>query len=313
MDERSRLGCWRDMALESTPALKSAAMAVENEIMAMATLYALHANGMIPDDATFIGGTALRLCHGSPRMSIDIDFHRPPGADRMAVDRSCLASEVSSLVGAEVDVSTPTGRGSRVARVSANLPERPKHVKRPVTMIDSGTGVVTDAERKIVFTRLAGSPTGVSDITPPFAVRASSLDEILVDKHLALVGRRRVKHRDVFDLLWLAAQGARFDGNMLVAKLGGDMERVAGFRQALPVRTAGAAETLANGDYTDNMRLFLPSGSHWLFDDERERSRMAQSVVALAENAERRLALASRQSGLATSVPSPSPAPSRVR
>jgi hypothetical protein len=41
----------------------------------------------------------------------------------------------------------------------------------------------------------------------PVLVSAADLDEILVDKLHALVGRRYLKHRDVFDLWWLAAQG----------------------------------------------------------------------------------------------------------
>ena len=250
----------------------------------MATLAALHSNAMIPADAAFIGGTALRLCHGSPRMSVDLDFHRPPGSEETNLDRDRLATAVEAIVGARVDVSTPSGRGSRLARVSAALPERTRDIKRPMTMIDMGKGVVMDAKRTIVFLRMAGSPPGASDITSPFAIHASSLEEIFADKHIALAERQRIKHRDLFDILWLGSRGICFNSDMLIAKMDGDQHKVNRVCQLLDHKADEGKQTIMNGDYTKEMALFLPSGSDWLFENGRNRTDMADAFATLVGN-----------------------------
>lgn len=285
------------MVLAATPALQHARDSVESEILAMCVLIALHANGSIPAQAAFIGGTALRLCHDSPRMSIDLDFHLPPDAPAWSLDREGLASGIEDVIGAPVYVSTPTVNRSRLARISADLPERSRFLKRPVTMLDAGRGVQVDVSPTTVFLRFAGAPPGVSELHAPFAIMASSAEEILADKHLALVGRaKRIKQRDVFDILWLRQRGVGFNADMLVHKLNARGLDGSQFHQALLARAKMAGDGIADGSYENEMAKFLPAGSTWatgnrdmgdavqrlIEEHARDFNRVANRVVASA-------------------------------
>ena len=264
---RSELGRWTNMVLSATPSLRFAKEAVESEILAMSALLAMHRNAMLPPQATFIGGTALRFCYGSPRMSIDLDFHLPPDAPAWRLDRPALAAAIENVFAAPVDVSEPLGRGSRLARISAKLPERARDLKRPRTMLDAGRGEQLEASATNVFLRFAGSPPGVADLHAPFAVMASSAEEILADKHLALVGRaRRIKQRDVFDILWLRQRGVAFNADLLAAKLRANAEE-GQFVRRLKERGEMAAADIESGAYRDEMTKFLPADSAWLLQD----------------------------------------------
>jgi hypothetical protein len=74
----------------------------------------------------------------------------------------------------------------------------------PQAVREYGAGVRT---ANVLGAAVEGIPLRVT--LAPVLVNAADLDEILVDKLHALVGRRYLKHRDVFDLWWLAAQGLK--------------------------------------------------------------------------------------------------------
>ena len=256
---RSEIGRWTDMVLAASPSLGHARDSVESELLAMSTLIALERYDLIPRQAAFVGGTALRLCHGSPRMSVDLDFHLPFDAPAWQLDRESLARHIEDVIGAPVEVSTPTSPKSRFARVSAILPERTRALKRPATKIDAGRGVLLDVSSTTVFLRMAGTPPGASDIHSPFAVMASSRQEILVDKHLALAGRqRRIKQRDVFDILWLRQVGTSFDADMMAAKLDGFGMDKSAFLKVLDTQAKQACHDVESGEYESEMSKFLP-------------------------------------------------------
>lgn len=291
---RSELGRWTDMVLAAMPSLRFAKESVESEILAMSTLVALHGHSMLPPRATFVGGTALRLCYGSPRMSVDLDFHLPPDEPRWQLDRPVLAAGIEDVIAAPVDVSRPSEQGSRMARISAILPERTRDVKRPRTMLDVGRAESLDASASNVFLRFAGSPPGVGDLHTPFAIMTASIEEILVNKHLALVGRaRRVKQRDVFDILWLRQRGVRFDADMLAAKLRARADADQ-FPRMMKARAEVAAADMESGAYRDEVAKFLPSDSTWLFQDRDMGMAFARLIGEHADAAARAIGRSSR-------------------
>ena len=258
---------WTDAIVAAVPALADIKASVENELLAMAVLDVLQRRRMLPEDAVFIGGTALRLCYGSPRFSEDLDFHTPEYAPR-TLDREGLAREVAAVVGCDISVSTPTAVGrSTLARISAVVPDRPRSERRPRMKIDLGVGPQLDAGPAIVTLRMAGGLLpGMGDVGDLFSFPTSSKEEIYADKHLALVGRsRRIKHRDLFDILWLRQQGVEFRPDLLAAKLParGRESFVALLRQ----RAEAGKDAIASGAYEAELRRFLPSNSGWLFDD----------------------------------------------
>ena len=60
-------------ALENQPDLSPLRIVVEKELLQHDILRILSENGLLTD-LTFIGGTCLRTCYGSIRLSEDLDF-----------------------------------------------------------------------------------------------------------------------------------------------------------------------------------------------------------------------------------------------
>ena len=88
------LGDWADAIIAAAPSLGHARRALESELLSMAVFEVTNRFRLLPQDAVFIGGTALRLCHGSPRFSEDLYFHTPKFAPR-TLDRQTLADETA--------------------------------------------------------------------------------------------------------------------------------------------------------------------------------------------------------------------------
>lgn len=286
------LADWTQTIVAAVPELASVKHSVENELLASAVFDAANRLRLLPDDAVFIGETALRLCHGSPRFSEGLDFHTPAFAPRR-LDRDALRQELERVIGCEVAVSTPmSANRATLARISAILPDRKRTERRPRTRIDLGAGKQLDARPTIVNLKMAGGVLpGMGDVGDSFSFPVSSREELLVDKHLALVGRaRRIKHRDLFDILWLHSQGVAFDADMLAAKLNPEVK--ASFVGVLRQRAAAGKVSIRSGEYRAEMERFLPGNSNWLFEDARRRDGMAGGFETLVLDNARSLEVA---------------------
>ena len=274
------LGDWANAIVAAAPGLGHAKRALESELLSMAVFHVIHRFGLLPDDAVFIGGTALRLCHGSPRFSEDLGFHTPRFAPR-TLDRGTLAVETEKITGCRISVSTPTGSGSTLARVSAEVPGRDRSRRRPRMKIDLGEGLQVDARPEIITLRMAGgSVPGMGDVGDAFSFRTSSKEEIFADKHLALVGRRRrIKHRDLFDILWLRHRGVDFRPDIVAAKVA--TEDSAGFADILRRRAKAGRDAILDGSYQAEMEHFLSNDSSWLLTEPRRCEGMADGFETL--------------------------------
>ena len=89
----------------------------------------------------------------------------------------------------------------------------------------------------------------------------------------------RIKHRDMFDLLWLQHSDVSFRPDMLSAKL--PTVNRDGFVDILRRRASDGKEAMLNGEYVSELGRFLPKGSPWLFDDERKRVDASRAFEAL--------------------------------
>ncbi|MDE0423218.1 MAG: nucleotidyl transferase AbiEii/AbiGii toxin family protein [Gammaproteobacteria bacterium] len=274
------LGDWSSAIVAAAPGLGQAKRALESELLSMAVFDVIHRFALLPDDAVFIGGTALRLCHGSPRFSEDLDFHTPKFAPR-TLDRGTLAVETEKITGCSISVSTPMGSGSTLARVSAEVPGRDRSQRRPRMKIDLGEGIQVDVRREIITLRMAGGLVpGMGDVGDAFSFRTSSKEELFADKHMALVGRkRRIKHRDLFDILWLRHRGVDFRPDIVAAKVA--MDNRAGFAAILRQRAKAGRDAVSSGSYRAEMEHFLPSDSSWLFPEPKRCEGMAAGFETL--------------------------------
>lgn len=199
---------------------------IEKELLHYDILFALDHAGLL-DQLTFQGGTALRLCYGSPRFSEDLDFvgGHSPDRQRLQAMKSCVADYVGARYGMEVSVKEPRGLAAlpETRRVGVfkwqirvvTAPERrdvPKQmIKIEVAEVPAYSRVPQLLRRNYDFL-----PDGYGDLI----ILAESLDEIVADKLVSLVDcTSHVRHRDIWDLHWLQQQGAKIDPALIRNKI----------------------------------------------------------------------------------------------
>ena len=199
---------------------------IEKELLHYDILFAMDQAGLL-DRLTFQGGTALRLCYGSQRFSEDLDF--VGGSDFAAAQlreiKSCIVDHVGKRYGLEIRIKEP--------KELAQDPES-RHVnvhKWQISVITAPTR--RDLPRQMIKVEVAGVPAYTRlpqslrnnyDFLPDgygdLVILAESLDEILADKLVSLVAcTSYVRHRDIWDLLWLRQQNARFDTVLVQNKI----------------------------------------------------------------------------------------------
>lgn len=261
------------MAKETFDALVEQAMAageyahmrpvIEKELLHYDILHSLDRHRLL-DRLVFQGGTCLRLIHGAPRFSEDLDFVGGAGfaADDLQSLRECIEHDIGRRYGLEVIVKPPKAikadadeRDIRVDKWQISVitaPDRPdipqQRIKVEVAAIPAWTRETHALRRNYDFL-----PDGYEDILVP----TESLDEIMADKLISLVNCRRfVRHRDIWDLRWLMQQGAEPDRNLIKHKIEDySVERwpewAAEMRQRL-------TEIIHGKDFRNTLTRFIP-------------------------------------------------------
>ena len=188
---------------------------IEKELLHYDILHCLDRHRLL-DPLVFQGGTCLRLIHGAPRFSEDLDF--VGGTDFTPDDlqnlKACIEQDIGRRYGLEVIVKPPhalkeepDNRDVRVEKWQISVitarrrPDIPRQrIKLEVAAIPAWTREVQALRRNYDFL-----PDGFEDILVP----TESLEEIMADKLVSLINCRRfVRYRDIWDLRWLAQQGA---------------------------------------------------------------------------------------------------------
>lgn len=199
---------------------------IEKELLLYDILHSLDRNRLL-DRLVFQGGICLRLVHGAPRFSEDLDFVGGTEftAEQLHKLRECIEHDVGRRYGLEVIVEPPRAvkedadeRDIRVDKWQINVitaPERPdiprQRIKVEVAAVPAWTREIHALRRNYDFL-----PDGYEDILVP----TESLNEIMADKLVSLINCRRfVRHRDIWDLRWLGQQGAEPDRTLLKHKI----------------------------------------------------------------------------------------------
>lgn len=200
----------------SDPGRRHMRPVIQKELLHYDILYSLDAAGLL-DRLTFQGGTSLRLCHGSPRFSEDLDFVGGKIFTRQQLEpiKDCIEHYIGQRYGLGVSVREP--RELKHEREYADLkidkwqiavvtsPERKdipqQRIKLEVANIDAYSREPRALELNYNFL-----PEGYGDTL----VLTETLDEIMSDKLVSLVNTTGyVRHRDIWDLRWLKQQGAQ--------------------------------------------------------------------------------------------------------
>jgi len=163
----------------------------------------------------FQGGTALRWCYGGSRFSEDLDFVTPLGADavRTKLNRTLKAVERAMVPHFGPGVLTLSDKSTRQDTLKLFVDYRPAASREKISVKLEFEGIRKESLPETNNHILSALPavsyliaSGEFRVPRPNAVLVvETLPEILSDKIRALLERRYLKGRDIFDLWYLRA------------------------------------------------------------------------------------------------------------
>ncbi len=250
-----------DEALRSHTDLSPLRPVVEKELLHHDILREMSEAGLLVG-LTFIGGTCLRACYGSSRLSEDLDF--TGGSDFQRGDLAdlgrILTERLRTRYGLPVRVSEPvkTGRNVSTWKVAVEIRPGQKHLPAQRIHLDI-CAIPSHDPRPMMLRNLYGIDLGTSGLI----LQAQSRDEILADKIVALAFREnRIKNRDLWDVAWLSQQGIELPADLIPLKIHDHKREEASFVTMLETRlTALRTQPEMRKDFMKEMRRFLPAAT----------------------------------------------------
>lgn len=248
-------------ALRSRADLATLRPVVEKELLHHDILREMSGAGLLAG-LTFIGGTCLRACYGSARLSEDLDF--TGGHDFQRSDLAELAQvltvRLQTRYGLPVSVSEPVKTSGRVSTWKLTVETRPGQKHLPAQRIHLDICAIPSYDpRPMMLRNLYGVDLGTSGLI----IQAQSRQEILADKIIALAFREnRIKNRDLWDIAWLVQQGVELPTKLIPLKVRDHQREDAEFESLLHERLHGLqTQPELRNDFMKEMRRFLPSAT----------------------------------------------------
>jgi len=250
-----------DEALKSRAELALLRPVVEKELLHHDILREMSGAGLL-SGLTFIGGTCLRACYGSSRLSEDLDFTGGKDFKRsdLAELTKVLKETLGTRYGLKVAVSEPVreeGKG-KVSTWKMSVETRPGRKDMQAQRIHLDICAIPSHDpRPMMLRTLYGVDMGTSGLI----LQAESREEILADKVIALAFREgRIKNRDLWDIAWLRQQGVDLPAQLIPIKIHDHGRTREEFHSLLQgrVEELKSSEALRK-DFINEMRRFLPS------------------------------------------------------
>ena len=248
-------------ALRSRAELTSLRPVVEKELLHHDILREMSEAGLLTG-LTFIGGTFLRACYGSARLSEDLDF--TGGTHFKKNDLAELAHVLTKRLQIRYDlpvsVSEPVKTGGKVSTWKLTIETRPGKKHLPAQRIHLDICAIPSHDpRPMMLRNLYGINLGTSGLI----LQAQSREEILADKVIALAFRdNRLKNRDLWDIGWLTQQGIELPARLIALKIRDHQREESEFIALLKERIAALmTEPEMRGDFMKEMRRFLPAAT----------------------------------------------------
>lgn len=245
-------------ALRNQPSLSALRIVVEKELLHHDILRILSQNGILKD-LTFIGGTCLRACYQGIRLSEDLDFSGDVDFDMKSLSRisSLLKANLYQKYGLSVTITDPQKEIGNVRTWKIKIETRPESKNFPAQRIHLDICNIPSYEKN---PKLLINPYGVDMGTSGLIIQAQSLEEIFIDKLIALALREnRPKYRDIWDIMWLHQKGIMPRLSLLRGKLNDRKVEPNHFLNQFHMRKTYLKETkAAQSDYKKEMLRFLP-------------------------------------------------------
>jgi len=248
-------------ALRARADLSSLRPVVEKELLHHDILREMGAAGLLAG-LTFIGGTCLRACYGSSRLSEDLDFTGGKHFRRgdLAELGNTLTRRLKDRYGLPVRVSEPVKTGGNVSTWKLVIETRPGQRHLPAQRINLDICAIPSHDpRPMMLRNLYGIDLGTSGLI----LQAQSREEILADKIIAIAFRdNRIKNRDLWDIGWLTQQGVELPARLIPLKIQDHRRKPAAFVSSLEARLAAlGTQPDVRGDFVKEMRRFLPAAA----------------------------------------------------
>jgi len=236
---------------------------IEKELLHYDILFILDQEGVL-DSLTFQGGTSLRMCHGSPRFSEDLDFAGGPdftGRQLQAMKR-CLEDYIGRRYGLEVSVKQPAelreeadyaGLAVDKWQVSVVTAPRRREVPRQRIKIEIANIPAYTREPRPLLINYDFLPDGYGDTL----IMTETLAEVMADKFVSLVNTLRyVRHRDIWDLRWLKQRGVAINADLIRRKISD--YGIADYPAKLESMWLRLPEIIHGGPFREEMARFIP-------------------------------------------------------
>lgn len=231
---------------------------VEKELLHHDIIREMSAAGLLVN-LTFIGGTCLRACYGSSRLSEDLDFSGGNDFKRETLSTlgTVLVDQLFTKYGLRVEMSEPVKDTGDVDTWKLRMITRPEQRGLPSQRINIDVCAIPSYDKRpVVLRNLYGVDMGTSGLI----IQAQSREEILADKLIAFALRpNRLKNRDLWDIGWLKQNNVTVPLDLIPKKIMDHRRTVAEYVQRLSERTGSLHNDPAvRGAFIHEMKRFLP-------------------------------------------------------
>ncbi|MFC3852778.1 nucleotidyl transferase AbiEii/AbiGii toxin family protein [Salinispirillum marinum] len=240
---------------------------------------------------TFIGGTCLRACYGSNRLSEDLDF--TGGADfnkdELVKLKETLETRLQEKYEVPITVTEPKAeKQGNVDTWKLSVNTQPQRPDMPAQKIHLDICSVPSYQ---VVPMTIRNHYGINLGTESLIIKAQTREEIFADKLLAFAMRPgRMKHRDIWDIAWLSQGGIEPAYELINAKLNDHAEAKEVFLQNMNDRLKLLANDEQQRDFLFEMSRFIPPSRlnqtvrqdgfwHYLVNTVTEKAQRAQQFL----------------------------------
>jgi predicted nucleotidyltransferase component of viral defense system len=248
-----------DQALNNQQDLAPLRIVVEKELLHHDILRVLSGAGLLTK-LTFIGGTCLRTCYGSRRLSEDLDFTGGLDftRDQLARMSDLLVESLKAKYGLEISVTDPIRELGNVDTWKLKVQTRPGRKDLPAQRINIDVCAIASYQPRPMALL---NPYGIGMGTSGLILQAQSREEIFSDKLVALALRpNRLKNRDLWDIAWLHQQQIKPAFELIKNKLTDHGAEAGDYLKAFSARAASLKNDPAIAkEFRKEMGRFLPN------------------------------------------------------
>jgi predicted nucleotidyltransferase component of viral defense system len=248
-----------DEALNNKQEVARLRVVVEKELLHHDILRVLSGAGLLTQ-LTFIGGTCLRACYGSNRLSEDLDFTGGSdfNRDQLAAMSNTLIESLKAKYGLEINVTDPVREEGNLSTWKLKVQTRPGRKDIPAQRINIDVCAIPSYQPRPMALL---NPYGVEMGTSGLILQAQSREEIFADKLVAFALRpNRLKNRDLWDIAWLHQQQIKPALDLIKNKLNDHHAQTDAYLNAFAERSASLNKNLEIAkEFRKEMARFLPN------------------------------------------------------